>query len=128
DAIRRHFLPTYLDRPEDGIAYVRKPVLGREGLGVAILDASGTEIAWGDAAEEEDADGEPGYYEAQPAVFQRYVRAPRRRVLRADGVEIDGEELVTCFIVAGRPSAIGMRIGGAVIDAGSHFAPIGVID
>jgi len=129
DAIRRHFLPTYLDRPEDGIAYVRKPVLGREGLGVAILDASGTEIAWGDAAEEDDEwDGEPGYYEAQPAVFQRYVRAPRRRVLRADGVEIDGEELVTCFIVAGRPSAIGMRIGGAVIDAGSHFAPIGVID
>jgi glutathionylspermidine synthase len=116
DAIRRHFLPTYLDRPEDGGIYVRKPVLGREGIGVAILDAAGAEIAY----------GERGTYDEQPMVFQQYLRAPRRHVRRADGVEIDGEELVTCFVVAGVPSAIGMRIGGPVIDAGGYFAPIGV--
>ena len=118
DAIRRHFLPTFLDRPDDGGVYVRKPVLGREGIGVAILDAAGSEIARGERA--------PRGYGDQPAVFQRFVRAPRRRVRRADGIEIDGEELTTCFVVAGRPSAIGMRIGGAVIDAWSYFAPVGV--
>ena len=116
DAIRRHFLPTYLDRPEDGGIYVRKPVFGREGIGVAILDAAGEEIAF----------GEDGSYDEQPMVYQRYVRAPRRRVRRADGLEIDGDELVTCFIVAGEPSAIGMRIGGAVIDSGGYFAPVGL--
>ncbi len=118
DAVRRTFLPTYLDRPDDGEAYVRKPVLGREGIGVAILDAAGAEIARGERTE--DA------YDDQPAVFQRYVRAPRRRVRRADGLEIEGEELLTCFVVAGRPSAVGMRLGGPVTDAWGYFAPVGV--
>ncbi len=118
DVIARTFLPTYLDRPDDGAAYVRKPVLGREGIGVAILDAAGDEVARGDRAVPAIAE--------QPVVFQRYVRAPRRRVRRTDGSVLDGEELTTCFVVAGRPSAIGMRIGGAVIDSWSHFAPLGV--
>jgi glutathionylspermidine synthase len=118
DAIARVFLPTYLDRPEDGTAYVRKPVLGREGIGVAVLDAAGAEVARGERAVPSIAQ--------QPVVFQRYVRAPRRRVRRADDSEIDGEELTTCFVVGGRPSAIGMRIGGAVTDSWSHFAPLGV--
>jgi len=118
ELVRRVFLPTYLDRPDDGQVYVRKPVLGREGIGVAILDAAGAEIARGERA--------PRGYGEQPAVFQRFVRAPRRRVRRADGVEIDGEELTTCFVVAGRPSAVGMRIGGPVTDAWSYFAPVGV--
>lgn len=116
-AIARVFLPTYLDRPDDGAAYVRKPVLGREGIGVAILDPAGGEVARGERAVPSIAQ--------QPVVFQRYVRAPRRRVRRADGSEIDGEELTTCFVVGGRPSAIGMRIGGAVTDSWSHFAPLG---
>ena len=118
DAIARVFLPTYLDRPDDGAAYVRKPVLGREGIGVAILDPAGGEVARGERAVPSIAE--------QPVVFQRYVRAPRRRVRRAAATEIDGEELTTCFVVAGRPSAIGMRIGGAVTDSWSHFAPLGV--
>jgi glutathionylspermidine synthase len=118
DAISRVFLPTYLDRPDDGAAYVRKPVLGREGIGVAILDASGAEVACGERAVPSIAE--------QPVVYQRYVCAPRRHVRLADGSEIDGEELTTCFVVAGRPSAIGMRIGGAVTDSWSHFAPLGV--
>jgi glutathionylspermidine synthase len=118
EIVARAFLPTYLDRPDDGDIYVRKPVLGREGVGVTILDGTGAEIAHGERA--------TSAYAEQPAVFQRYVRAPRRRVRRADGIEIDGEELTTCFVVAGRPSAVGMRLGGPVIDTWSYFAPVGV--
>jgi glutathionylspermidine synthase len=118
DAIARLFLPTFLDRPDDGAAYVRKPVLGREGIGVAIVGADGAEIARGERAVRAIA--------AQPVVYQRYVRAPRRRVRRADGIEVDGEELTTCFIAGGRPSAVGMRIGGPVTDSWSYFAPVGV--
>jgi glutathionylspermidine synthase len=118
DAIARLFLPTYLDRPDDGHTYVRKPVLGREGLGVAILDPAGTEIAHGEL-------GAPAY-DSQPMVFQRYARAPRRRVRRADGAVFDGLELTTCFVLGGQPSAIGMRVGGPVTDTRSHFAALGV--
>jgi glutathionylspermidine synthase len=118
EAVRRTFLPTYLDRPDDGNVYVRKPVFGREGIGVTIVDASGAEIARGERTIQA--------YDEQPAVFQRFVRTRRRRVRRADGVEIEGEELMTCFVVAGRPSAVGMRLGGPVIDSWSYFAPVGV--
>ena len=97
---------------------MRKPVLGREGIGVSILGADGAEIARGERAVRSIAD--------QPVVYQRYVRAPRRRVRRADGAEVDGEELTTCFVAAGRASAVGMRIGGPVTDAWSYFAPVGV--
>ena len=115
-AIARVFLPTYLERPDDGAAYVRKPVLGREGAGVAILTPDGSERARG-----------AGRYEDQPMVYQRYIELPHRRVRRADGRYVDGEEIVTCFVVAGEPSAIGMRVGGPVTDAWSYFAPLGVL-
>lgn len=114
-AIARVFLPTYLDHPGDGAAYVRKPVLGREGAGVTILGADGVARARG-----EDR------YTEQPMVYQRYVPLPKRRVRRADGVAFDGEEIVTCFVAGGEPSAIGMRVGGAVTDAWSYFAPLGL--
>jgi glutathionylspermidine synthase len=116
DAIARVFLPTYLDRPDDGGAYVRKPVLGREGAGVAVLDARGEVVARGAGRR----------FDAQPCVFQRYVAAPLRTVDRGDGTPFTGTELVTCFVVAGRPSAIGMRIGGPVTDVRSYFAPLGI--
>jgi glutathionylspermidine synthase len=115
-AIARVFLPTYLDRPDDGASYVRKPVLGREGGGVAILDPSGNVVVHGDGRRFED----------QPCVFQRYVEAPTRTVDRGDGVLVHGSELVTCFVVAGRPSAIGMRLGGPLTDAWSSFVALGV--
>jgi glutathionylspermidine synthase len=115
-AIARVFLPTYLDRPDDGGWYVRKPVLGREGSGVAILDGRGEVVARGAGS----------VYAGQPCVYQRYVAAPTRQVALGDGTAIEGTELLTCFVVAGRPSAVGMRIGGAVTDAGSYFAPLGV--
>lgn len=113
-AIARVFLPTYLDHPGDGTAYVRKPVLGREGAGVTILAADGGARAHGE-----------NRYTEQPMVYQRYVPLPKRRVRRADGVAFDGEEIVTCFVAGGEPSAIGMRVGGPVTDAWSYFAPLG---
>jgi len=116
--IARTFLPTYLDRPDDGAWYVRKPVLGREGIAVAILDEHGAAVAAGEAP--------PDAYASQPVVYQRFVRAPRRRVRISDAADFEGEELATCFVVGGRPSAVGLRVGGPVTDAWSYFAPLGV--
>lgn len=115
-AIRRVFLPTYLDHPDDGGWYVRKPVLGREGSGVAILDGRGEVVARGAGTR----------YADQPCVYQRYVAAPTRRAALGDGTSIEGTELLTCFVVAGRPSAVGMRLGGTVTDANGYFAPLGL--
>jgi glutathionylspermidine synthase len=112
--IERIFLRTVLDLPDDEETWVRKPVLGREGGGVVIVRAG-----------EVLARGGPGY-DMQPMVYQRRVAPTHRRVRFADGAEADGEELLTCFIVAGAPSAVGMRIGGPITDARAWFAPVGV--
>jgi glutathionylspermidine synthase len=66
--------PTYLDRPTDGVAYVLKPVLGREGGGLEVLDSRGDVVAHGAGRR----------FDAQPCVFQRYVTAPVRRVDLSD--------------------------------------------
>ncbi len=82
---------------------------------MAILDGRGEVVAQGAGSA----------YAGQPCVYQRYVAAPTRQVALGDGTAMDGTELLTCFVVAGRPSAVGLRIGGAVTDAGSYFAPLG---
>jgi glutathionylspermidine synthase len=115
ETIARTFLPTYLDWPGDGRSYVRKPVLGREGGGVEILDARADVVARGE-----------GRYEDQLCVFQRYIEGARRSIEVGDGARIEGIELVTCFIVGGRASAVGMRLGGVVTDTSSYFVPVGL--
>jgi glutathionylspermidine synthase len=116
EMIARVFLPAFLDWPNDGRRYVRKPVLGREGAGVAILDPRADVVARGARRR----------YEDQLCVFKRYVEGPRCSVDGGAGACVEGVELTTCFVVAGRAGAIGMRLGGPVIDASGWFVPVGL--
>jgi len=59
-------------------------------------------------------------------VYQRYVPMPERSIWLPSGRRVHGYELLTCFVVGGEPSAIGMRVGGRITDARSHFVPLGV--
>jgi len=108
--VQRRFLPAFAERPDDGEAYVRKPSLGREGTGVHVLMP--------DAPEPDGA--------SIPCVYQRYVPMPERSIRLPSGGSVHGYELLTCFVVGGEPSAIGMRVGGRITDAWSHFVPLGV--
>ena len=101
-------------RPDDGQTYVRKSVLGREGASVAIVCADGT-----------TRESASGSYDRQPQVFARYVEMPRCTARTPSGNVVLGHVLTTCFIVAGRPGAVGIRIGGEITDGRAHFAPVG---
>ncbi len=113
EQIERIFLPTFLDLPEDGERYVRKPVLGREGGGVAIIDA-GTIV---------EASPAPAYA-LQPAVYQRFVELPTVAFARPCGTRTAGFAVVTCFVVGGTPCAVGMRVGGRITDAWAFMVPL----
>jgi len=110
-AIARSFLPTYLDAPPSG-DYVAKPVLGREGVSIEIV------------AGELRASSIERTFDEVPMAYQQYVRMPLVEARTASGLELLSA-LHTCFIVAGEPTAVGMRLGGPITDYAAYFLPLG---
>ena len=117
-AIDRYMLPTYLEDPGETGRWVRKPIFGREGEGIAIF-ADGNPVA---------RSARRGAYEDQPMVWQAYVPPPRVSFARCDGEVAEGYAVATCFVVDGAPSAIGMRIGAEITDSRTHFQPLGLVE
>jgi len=111
EAIARSFLPAYLDAPPSG-DYVAKPVLGREGVSI--------EIVAGDLR----ASSIERTFDEVPMVYQRYVAMPRVEARTASGLQMLSA-LHTCFVVAGEPTAVGMRLGGPITDNAAYFLPLG---
>jgi glutathionylspermidine synthase len=110
-AIARSFLPTYLDAPPSG-DYVAKPVLGREGVSIEIV------------AEELRASSVERGFDEVPMAYQQYVAMPLVEARTASGLELMSA-LHTCFLVAGEPTAVGMRLGGPITDSAAYFLPLG---
>jgi glutathionylspermidine synthase len=96
---QRLFLPTFAERPDASGAWIVKPALGREGRGVRY----------------DDGRVEP----AVPSVWQRALDPPFVRCGDAAGLAI-----ASCFVVAGEPGAVVLRVGGAVTDASARIVPL----
>jgi glutathionylspermidine synthase len=99
-----YLLPAYLDGPRDLAAYVKKPILGREGANVEI-HAQGRVVA-----------AEPlACYGAEGPVYQALAPVP----------EFDGfRPVLGAWMVDGEPAGMGIREArGPVTDNGSAFVP-----
>jgi glutathionylspermidine synthase len=115
--IAEYFLPTYVNpEPLFGSAYVRKPVFGREGGGVAIIGADGNVIS----------DDKTPYYYNQPAVYQKYTEMPKVTVETWDG-PYTGSMLVGSFLINGKASGLFLRVGGKITGNTSMFLPYTVV-
>ncbi len=99
-----YLLPAYLDGPRDLAAYVRKPILAREGANVEI-HAPGREVR-GKAMD---------CYGAEGHVYQGFAEIPA----------FDGfRPVLGAWIVDGEPAGMGIReCAGLITDNGSSFAP-----
>ena len=99
-----YLLPAYLDGPRDLAAYVKKPLLAREGANVEI-HAEGRVFAAPPMA----------CYGAEGSVFQAY----------APIAEFDGfRPVLGAWIVDGEPAGLGIREArGPITDNGSCFVP-----
>ena len=113
-AIERTFVPTWFEPPSGG-AYVRKPVFGREGDSVTIVEANGTETS------------PYGSYLTQPTIAQRYVPMPQLAMPETNGTT-STYALHGCFLVDGVAGALALRLGGRITSNASYFQPIGEID
>jgi len=95
--------------------YVRKPVLGREGNSVAIVDAG----AVVDVSKHTT-------YAAQPALYQEFVDLPK--IAYRHPVEGPREDfgVYTAFVAGGEVSALCLRVGARITDAWAHVLPLGL--
>lgn len=103
-----NLLPAYLDGPRDlaGGGFVKKPILGREGANVEIMQPSGLALAGAPRSE---------FYGAEGHVFQALAAVP----------SFDGfHPILGSWIVDGEAAGMGIRESeGPVTDNTSGFVP-----
>lgn len=115
--IEEYFLPTFLEPDffiETGLSYVKKPSFGREGDTVEIYTHDGRLS---------HADKQKSYTDYLP-VYQQYVEHPIITFNSEKGRQT-GKLLIGSFLLNGKPSAIGYRVGGPITNNLSYYLPVG---
>lgn len=113
--IRTYFLPTYFENRFEGKKYVRKPIFGREGGGVQILDEDNQII-------QKD---EENWYDEWSKIYQEYVEMPEFTVDTWTG-KYTGKLLIGSFLIAGEPSGLFLRVGEKITGNLSMFCGVAV--
>lgn len=116
--IEEYFLPTYFECDQflrKQIPFVKKPIFGREGDTVQIFSSTGKL-----RLEEKHKS-----YDDVLSVYQQYVELPQAKYHSEKG-EQSGHILTGSFLVNGKPSAIGYRVGGEITNNLSCFLPVGL--
>ncbi|UUG68123.1 glutathionylspermidine synthase family protein [Bacillus phage PK-3] len=116
--ISKYFLPTYFSKEyftEDGTPYVEKPIFGREGGGVKILDENSNIVE----KDEED------WYSEWSKIYQQYVEMPEMTVDTWAG-KYTGKLLVGSFLIGGEPSGVFLRVGEKITGNLSMFCGVAV--
>jgi glutathionylspermidine synthase len=117
--LEQYLLPTYFaahdpqGKSHFTGTYVVKPVYGREGASITIHQSS--EIL------EKSPDD---LYDDQLMIYQQHIPLPRTTILTEAG-PTEVNLVHNCFVVAGEPSAIGVRSSRKLIlDDNSYFIPV----
>ncbi|WP_141433508.1 glutathionylspermidine synthase family protein [Bacillus sp. 03113] len=116
--IEEYFLPTYLESDyfiKAGLPFVKKPSFGREGDTVEIYNQNGLLL---------HEDIQKSYTRYLP-VYQQYVNLPTRTFMSEKGKQ-EGHVLVGSFLLNGKPSAAGFRVGERITNNLSYYLPVGV--
>ncbi|MCR4362072.1 glutathionylspermidine synthase family protein [Bacillus subtilis] len=116
--ISKYFLPTYFSKEyftEDGTPYVEKPIFGREGGGVKILNENSNIVE----KDEED------WYSEWSKIYQQYVEMPEMTVDTWAG-KYTGKLLIGSFLIGGEPSGVFLRVGEKITGNLSMFCGVAV--
>lgn len=111
EIIQTYFLPTYFSPEkfiEKGLAYVAKPLWGREGGGVSIVE--------GEKVEEDRTE----YYYNQRKIYQQYMEMPDQSIGTWDDV-YQGKMLIGSHVIGGEPAGLFLRVGERITGNLSMF-------
>jgi glutathionylspermidine synthase len=115
--IERYFLPTYMDPFFKDEQYVIKPVYGREGDTVTIVNPKLGEVSKSTNMT----------YVDQPMIYQKYVEMPLIETMTEEGLQ-SLHLLTSCFLTGEQPIGICLRAGHIITDYSWWFVPVCVAD
>jgi glutathionylspermidine synthase len=117
DWIKKYMLPTYLEAETFAgtAAYVQKPSFGREGDTITIWDSYS----------KADSQNPFQTYRNELPVYQSYVPLPVVILETEKGIE-ELSMVFGSFLIAGKPSSIGIRAGGKITGNESYYLPVGI--
>ena len=113
ELLAAHLTPTYLDsKPLAGQRYIKKPIFGREGAGIAIVEPDGATSY--EAEECDDCD----------LIYQQFV--PSADVQQeTDNGEATGKYTYSCFVINGKASETFVRLQpGEITGVEAYFVPV----
>ncbi|OLS40492.1 glutathionylspermidine synthase family protein [Bacillus sp. MRMR6] len=115
--IFEYMLPTYLE-PDTFLgesSFIEKPSFGREGDTIKLFDQN-NEMALQNPFQT---------YKDELPVYQEYVPLPAITLETEKGLE-ELSYVIGSFLIAGKPSSIGIRAGDKITGNDSYFLPVGV--
>jgi glutathionylspermidine synthase len=116
--VKQYVPRTYFSKEKfENEKYVTKPLFGREGGGVSIIENNGTV---------EIEDRTPEYYN-QRKIYQEYIEMPELTIGTWDGI-YTGKLLIGSFFIGGEPSGIFLRVGEKITGNLSMFVGVGMED
>ena len=110
----KHLAPTYLDSNAlRGQRYIKKPIFGREGAGIAIVEPNG--LASYEAEDDcEDCD----------LIYQQFI-ASADVEQEADNGTVNGKYSYSCFVINGKASETFVRLEpGEITGIDAYFVPV----
>lgn len=118
ELIKKYVPRTYFSEEkfiQEGKKYVSKPVFGREGGGVSIIESDYSV---------ETEDRTPEYYN-QPKIYQEYIEMPELTISTWDGA-YTGKLLIGSHLIGNEPCGIFLRVGEKITGNLSMFVGVGI--
>ncbi|WP_035349334.1 glutathionylspermidine synthase family protein [Heyndrickxia ginsengihumi] len=116
--VKKYFLPTFFENSfftHTSIPYVQKPIFGREGGGVKIIDEHSRIV-------EQDIEN---WYDEWSKIYQQYIEMPDYTLDTWTG-KYTGKLLIGSFLIGGEPSGLFLRVGEKITGNLSMFCGISI--
>ena len=130
DVIKRYMLPSYFeDDIEEGLKknystnlWVKKPLWGREGADITVVDRNDNIQLVKDDLNLEDIVRR----ESKTCLWQEFVSQKKIRVNTDEG-KIEGYQTLSCFMLGNKPSALYARFSpNAIAGTEAYWLPLGI--
>ncbi len=124
EIIERYMLPSFFEEDLNlitGGEFIKKPIWGREGRNISIIDGATKNTIYEHQIENPD---EVICRESNKFMYQKFVRTPKFEALTDSG-KLEGFITVSCFMLGDKPSAVYCRFSQEkVIGTEAYFVPL----
>ena len=122
--IEKYMLPSYFEEDfhiVDGGEYIKKPIWGREGRNISIVDGSTKNDIYNHEIEDPDA---VVCRESEKFMYQKFVHTPKFEAITDSG-HLEGFTTFSCFMLGRQPSAVYCRFSQEkIIGTEAYFVPL----